>query len=107
MSAADAGDAAFDGGIDVRGLALDLDVGALHAQALGEREPQTHRQDHRKRERELPLQRKEHDERTEDRERADHDVLRPVVRKLRHLEEVGGDAAHQHAGAIFVIKAAG
>ena len=57
---ADAGDAALDGGTYLRRLALDLDVGFLHLDALLYREPRAERQRQRDYKRELPLHRKHH-----------------------------------------------
>ena len=101
-----AGDAAFNGGVYLRRLALDLDVGLFHAHALRQREPQAHRDYHRQHQRKAPFQRIHYAKRANYRQRADEYVLRPVMGKLRHFKKVAGDAAHQDAGAVLVVKAA-
>ena len=104
---AHAGDAALDGGGDLGGLALDLDVGALHAQPLAEREPQAQRQHDRQHQRQLPAQEEHHDQRADDGQRADDHVFRAVVAQLRDVEQLARDAAHQHARAVLVVEAEG
>ena len=37
-------------------------------------------------------------------DKRDEQVLRPVVGQLRQLKQVRGQAAHQLAGAVFIVK---
>ena len=102
LGRADAGDGRLDGGGDLAGLALDLKIGLLHPYPLREGKPHAQTQHQAEGEGELPVDRQHHGKGTEKGQPADQQVLRPVVAQLRHVEEIGGDMAHQNAGAVPV-----
>ena len=103
----DAGDAALDGGVDIGGLFLDLDIGRLHSHPLGQGEPQAQGQHHRQGQGQAPLDGEHHRQGAHNGQGADEDVFRAVMGQLRDLKQVTGDAAHQNAGAVLIIEAAG
>ena len=102
----DAGNTALYGGRNLRGLPLYLHIGFLHSLSLGQGKPEAQGKRHRDHQGEPPLNGEHHHDGADNGQRADHHIFRPVVGKLGDLKQVAGNAAHQHAGAVFIVKAA-
>ena len=102
---ADARERGLDADVDGGGLLLFVARGSAHLAAAGHDGREEHRQDARDHERQAPFDRRHDTERAEDRERGDEQILRPVVGKLRDLEEVARQPAHELARAVVVKKA--
>ena len=56
---------------------------------------------------ERPVDHEQQHEGADDLERADEQVLRPVVRELRYVEQIGGDLRHHDTGVVAVVVAEG
>ena len=104
LGCAHAGEAGFDVGIDDADLLLDETRGAAHRAAARHDDEYGDRDEHADDEREPPFDCEHDDERAGDRDDGDEQVLGAVVRQLSDLKEVGGQAAHQMAGAVAVVK---
>jgi hypothetical protein len=61
-----------------------------------------HRQDQRDDQRQPPLDGEHDPQGAHDGDGGDEQILRPVVSQLRDVEEVGGEAAHELAGAVLI-----
>ena len=107
LGGADTGDAALYGGRYLSGLFLYLHIGVLHSLSLGQSEPEAKGERHRDHQGKPPLNGEHYSDGTDNGQRADHHILRPVVGKLGDFKKVAGDSAHQHAGAVLIVKAAG
>ena len=101
---ADTAETGFDLGIDGAGLLLGRHRGAAHAAPQQHQHHQKHRNDGHDDQRHAPLDAEHHRQRTHDGDQRDGQILRPVVGQLRQLEKIGGQAAHQLAGAVAVIE---
>jgi hypothetical protein len=100
----DAGEARLNVRVDGRGALLDGGGRlATWSPAVMPGDGEEHRQDQRDDQRQPPLN-GEHDPiRAPTMVTAEmKDILRPVVRQLRDIEEIGGEAAHQLAGAVLI-----
>ena len=101
---ADAGDGAFDLGVDAGGALLDLPGDAHHVAAAHGDEQDDERHGDDEHERERGLDAPEHDEGADERHGGDEQVLGAVVRQLGDVEQVGGHAGHEQAGAVLVVE---
>ena len=101
----DAGQTRLEFGVDQGNRRLHLARGVAHVETATQHHRQEDRQHERQHECEPPLDGEHDDERAEDRHRADEDVLRGVVRHLRHVEQVRREAAHELADAVMVEEA--
>ena len=104
LGGADAGQAGLDLRIDVGHLLLDPHRDPAHPPAHGENHRQEHGDHSRHHQRQLPADGGHHDQRAEDGNGGGEQVLRPVMGQLRQLKQVGGQPAHQLAGAVIIIK---
>ena len=104
LGCAHAGEAGFNVGIDDADLLLDETRGAAHRAAARHDDEYGDRDEHADDEREPPFDCEHDDECAGDRDDGDEQVLGAVVRQLSDLKEVGGQAAHQMAGAVAVVK---
>ena len=104
LGGADAGQAGLDGGIDAAGFLLGGAGGGAHLLAAAQSRQQQHRQQYQQHQRQLPPDAEHYDQRAHDGHHRDEQVLGAVVRQLRHLKEVAGQAAHQLAGAVPVVE---
>ena len=102
---ADAGDGALDLRVDARRALLDRAGGAHHVPPAQRDEHDDQRHGDHQHQRQLPFDAPEHDKRARQRHKRDEQVLRAVVRQLRHLKQVRRHAGHEQAGAVLVVEA--
>ena len=98
------GEGRFDVGVDRAGLLLDKDGGSAHAPAAAHDDNEEDRHHDAHDQRQPPFDREHDDERAHDRDHRDEQILGAVVGKFGDLEQVGGQAAHELAGAVVVIE---
>ena len=104
LGGADTGKAGFDLGVDVTGFLFHSSGGPAHVSAHGHYdndEQGDHDADHKC---QLPADLCHDDEGADDRTDGGDNILRAVMGQLRQLEQIGGEAAHQLAGAVAVIE---
>ena len=104
LGGADAGQPRLDGGVDGAGLLLGGAGRGAHLPPAAQRHSQQHRQQEQQHQRQLPAQAEHHRQCAQNGHGGDEQILRPVVRQLRQLEQVAGQPAHQLAGAVAVIE---
>ena len=104
LGGADAGKAGFDLGIDVPGLLLHGGGGPAHVIAHGHNHRDEHRDHDAHHQGQLPADSRHDNEGADDGEGGGDNILRAVVGQLRQLKQVGGEAAHELAGAVAVIE---
>ena len=104
LGGADAGEAGLDLGIDGAGLLLGGPGRLGHLAAAVHNHQQEHGDDAAHHQGQPPLDGEHHRQSADDGDQGDEQVLRPVVGQLRQLEQVRGQAAHQLAGAVFIVK---
>ena len=107
LGRAHTGDAGLDVGVDAGGGLLDLPGGAGHAAPVEVHHDEEHRDEHHHHQGQPPLDGEHDGDGPQDGHPGDEQVLGPVVGQLRDVEELGGHAAHQVAGAVFVVEAEG
>ena len=101
---ADAGKARFNRRVDVRLPGLDLAGGEHHPAAQAENDGHRDGDNNRHDNRQPPLDGKHDHQRAGNRQERNADILRTVMRQLRHVEQVGRQAAHEMTGAVLIVK---
>ena len=104
LGGADTGEAGLDLGIDGTGFLLGGPGGLGHLAAAIQHHQQEHGDDAAHHQGQPPLDGEHHRQRPHNGDKRDEQVLRPVVGQLRQLKQVRGQAAHQLAGAVFIVK---
>ena len=102
---ANAGERRLDADIDGGSLLLFVARSRAHLAAARHDNGDKHRQNARHHKGKPPLDGEHDNKRADDRQRGDEQVLRPVMGKLRDLEEVARQSAHELTRAVMVKKA--
>lgn len=102
---ADAGDGAFDLGVDARRAALYVAGDFHHAAPTHRHKDDDHGHGDHQYERQLFLNAPEDEERAGQRHNGDEQVFRTVVRQLGDIKQICRHAGHQQARAVFVVEA--
>lgn len=101
---ADAGERRLDADVDGGSLLLLAARGCRHLAAARHDDRDEHRQDARHDQCEPPLDGKQDGERADDRQRRNEKILWAVVGKLRDLEEIARQPAHELAVRLWSKK---
>ena len=104
---ADAGDGTLQRGVDHGDALAALGERLAHLLAEDERHGDQYGHAGENDERERDADGAQVDERPDDHDAADEDVLRPMVRQLAHVHEVVGHARHDLAGLVVVEEGVG
>ena len=104
LGRADAGERGFDLGIDGRSALFDILGHRAHFSAAQHQNQNQNRQDDDHDQCQTPFDREHDYECARDGQKRNDQILRAVVSKLRDLKKVAGQAAHELAGAVAVIK---
>ncbi|MPM78531.1 hypothetical protein SDC9_125542 [bioreactor metagenome] len=103
LGGADTGQARLDIRVDGGGLPLHSVRRLRHGPAKAPNHGEKHGKNYRDHQRQPPLDGKHHRKGPHNGHKGNKHVLRPVVGQLRDVEQVGGEPAHQLAGAVFVV----
>ena len=104
LGGAHAGEGRLDLGVDGAGLGLGGLGRLAHAAPLEHDQQQEEGHQDRHHQRQTPLHAEHDDQGANDGDDGNKQILRAVVRQLRHLEKVGSQAAHQLARAVFIVE---
>ena len=104
LGCAHTGEAGLDVGVDRAGFLLDEAGGLAHGAAAAHDDDEKDRDHDAHDQRQPPFDREHDGQRARDGDHRDEDILRAVVRQLCDLKEVGGQAAHELAGAVAVVE---
>ena len=103
LNDADPGEGVLEPGVDIPDLSPVIHKGFLHAFILTDTEPYHERHDDGQADGQLSVDQEKEDEGTDDLDRTDKDIFRPVVGELGNLKQVGNQLAHHLAGVVFII----
>ena len=104
LGGAKAGQRRFDFGVDGAGFLLGALGGLPHIAAAAHDHQQKDGDNHANHQRQPPLHGKHDGQCADNRDGRDEQVLRAVMRQLRHLKQVRGQTAHQLTRAVLVVK---
>ena len=104
LGGAETGEAALDLLIDMSHLFLGSFGGLTHAVAHGHHHRQEHRDGQRHDQRQLPADGEHHSQCTDDGQYGRQQVFRAMVGQFRQFKQIRGQAAHQLAGAVLIVK---
>ena len=104
LGGTDTAQARLDLGVDCACPLLGKVGGAVHAVAPQDQQQEEQGEDHQHNKGHAPLD-GEHDRHSADNgHKGNEQILRAVVGKLRHLEKVGGKAAHKLTCAVLIVE---
>ena len=104
LGGADTGETGLDLGVDDAGFLLGRAGGGVHLAAAVHDHHHENGDDETHHQRQTPLDGEHDDQGAHDGHCGDEQILRAVVGQFRHLEQIGGQAAHQLAGAVAVVE---
>ena len=100
-----AGDAGFNGGVDLCCLGLQLQIGPAHFPPLINGEEKKERDNGKREYSQLPLNGTHDTKRTHQSDSGNKEVFRPMVGQFCDFKQIIGDPRHEDPGAVFIKEA--